>query len=492
METWRNFIDGEWVESASGRAQEDTNPADTGEVLGRAPCSTGEEARGAVDAARRALPAWRATPAPVRARVIGKAAEVLSRRAEEVARLLTREEGKVLREARGEVAKSVNILEFMAGEGRRLNGETVPSELARTFACTLRAPLGVVGLITPWNFPVCIPCWKIAPALVAGNTVVFKPASLTPATAVEVVRVFEEAGVPRGVLNLVHGAGGEVGQALVEHPEVRALSFTGSNEVGTRLYSDGARQLKKVQCEMGGKNPIVVLDDADLGLAVEATVQGAFGSTGQRCTATSRAIVVHAVADEFVERVVARARRFRVGNGLDPAVDMGPSVDERQLETVLGAMDRARSEGARCRTGGTRLAEGDLSRGFFSAPAVFDEVSPSMRLAQDEVFGPVLAVLRVGDLEEAIEVANGVRFGLSSSVYTSDVSRAFRFTEAIETGIVHVNNPTMGGEAQLPFGGMKATGVGLREQGHVALDFFTELKTVYLDYTGTKRESNIF
>lgn len=396
------------------------------------------------------------------------------------------EEGKLLAEARGEVQKSLNIMEFTAGEGRRLGGQTMPSEMSNTFCYTLKQPLGVVGLITPWNFPVAIPIWKMAPALIAGNTVVLKPASNTPWTAALIAEIFHEAGFPPGVVNMVLGPGSSVGDEIVNNPKVRALSFTGSNQVGQDLYKQGAARGVKVQCEMGGKNPIVILEDADLDLAVEATVQGAFGSTGQRCTATSRAIVIDSVADEFVRKLVARTKDYVAGR------DLGPVVDTAQLKEVLEAIEQAKKDGAKCLSGGKRADDGELTRGFYVEPTLFDHVDPKSHLALEEVFGPVLAILRVKDLDEALEVANSVRYGLSSSIYSKDSNRIFKFLDRIETGITHVNSPTMGGEAQLPFGGVKDTGVGAREQGAVAIDFFTELKTVYIDYTGQKRDSKIY
>jgi len=487
----RNFINGRWVESRSPRTVERRNPANLDELIGLAPLSTREETREAIVAARGAFAAWRDTPAPVRGRVIAKAALLMEQQKEELARILTREEGKTLKDSLGEVVKSINILEFMAGEARRIGGETLPSELPKNFAYTLKQPLGVVAAITPWNFPVSIPCWKMAPALVAGNTVVFKPATLTPFTGAKVVEIFEQAGVPAGVLNMVVGAGGEVGDELLQHPDVRAVSFTGSNEVGSELYAQGARKMKKCQCEMGGKNPLVILADADLPLAVESTVFGAFASTGQRCTATSRVVVEEKVADKFVELLVERARKFKVGNGLEPSVDMGPAVDESQLKTDLKYIEIGKKE-AKLLLGGERLTGWEHARGYFVAPTIFDHVAPNSTIAQDEIFGPVLSVVRVRDFDEALQVANSVRYGLSSSIYTNDAAKIFEFIDRIETGITHINSPTVGGEAQLPFGGMKATGIGLREMGRVAIDFYTELKTVYIDYTGRKRESTIY
>lgn len=487
-----NHIDGEWVSSESDRAVDNLNPADTRQVLGKVVRSTPDDTRRAIDAAKRAQKAWRRMPAPKRGAILFEAVRLMTERQEEIAKALTLEEGKTLPEARGELKKSINLLEFIAGEARRLNGTTVPSEMPKTFAYTVRSPLGVAGLVTPWNFPVCIPTWKIAPALVAGNSVVFKPASITPWTADLVTRVFLDAGVPKGVLNLVHGSGREVGQVIVEHPDVPALSFTGSNEVGTRLYEDGAKLLKKVQCEMGGKNPLIVLGDADIDLAAVATAQGAFGSTGQRCTATSRAIVVDSVADEFVKKVVAAVEKLKVGNGMHDGIDMGPSVDEGQMTTVLRYHGIAKEEGAKLLVGGDRMTDGDLAHGYFTAPTVYDHVDGKSRLAQEEIFGPVLSVIRVKDWDEAIEVANSVEFGLTSSVFTRDVARAMEYVDEIETGMLHVNSPTVGGEAQLPFGGVKATGVGQREMGQTAIDFFTEWKTVYVDYTGAKRDSKLY
>jgi acyl-CoA reductase-like NAD-dependent aldehyde dehydrogenase len=477
----RNFINGQWVASRSGRVFERRNPADQDEIVAVVPLSTREEAREAVAAAKGAFPAWRDTPAPVRGKIVARAAAILEARKEEVARLLTREEGKTLKDSLGEVTRSVNILEFTAGEARRMGGETVPSEMPRNFAYTFKQPLGVVGAITPWNFPVAIPVWKAGPALVTGNTMVFKPAEVTPLTAAIIVEIFAEAGTPPGVLNMILGAGEEVGDELVEHDDVRALSFTGSNAIGGAIYAAGARKMKKCQCEMGGKNPVVVLRDADLDLAVESTVVGAFGSSGQRCTATSRVVVEDAVADRFVDALAARARQCKAGNGLDSSVDLGPLVDEKQLETVLRYLAIGKKE-AKLIAGGERLKGGDLDRGLFVAATVFDHVPWDSVIAQEEIFGPVISVIRVSDFEEALRVANSVKYGLSSSIYTNDARKIFEFIERIESGMTHVNLPTIASEAHLPFGGVKATGIGLREMGRVAIDFYTELKTVYIDY----------
>jgi methylmalonic acid semialdehyde dehydrogenase len=492
MKNYRNFINGRWEESASQRTVENINPANTDDVLGVARQATREEAGRAVEAASLAFRGWRATPAPQRGRIVARAARLMEDAKEELAALLTREEGKTISESRGELQRSINVAEFCAGEARRLNGETIQSELPLNFAYTIKQPLGVVACVTPWNFPVAIPVWKIAPALVAGNTVVFKPASLTPATAVRIVEIFEEAGVPEGVLNLVIGSGSEAGDEIINHRAVRAVSFTGSNDVGIRLYEQVSRRGAKVQCEMGGKNPVVILEDADMDLAVESTAQGAFGSSGQRCTATSRAVVVEEVADEFVDRIVARARSMRLGPGSDPATEMGPSVDENQFKTVLSYIDIGREDGAELLCGGARADGRGLDKGYFVRPAVFDRVTPDMRIAREEIFGPVLSVLRVKDFDDALRVANDCDYGLSSSIFTSDAARIFRFVDEIETGMTHINSPTTGGEAHIPFGGIKATGIGDREQGSTALDFYTDLKVVYVDYTGRKREGNLY
>jgi len=490
--TYPLFINGDWKESRSPKFIENRNPARTDEVLGLVPLASEDEVAESIQAAAGAFPAWRRTPAPQRGAIVARAALIMTQRKEELARALTLEEGKIVRESRGEVQKSINILEFMAGESRRFGGETLPSELENNFCYTIRQPLGVVAVVTPWNFPVAIPCWKISPALVAGNTVVFKPATLTPITAGLVVEIFREAGLPAGCLNMILGSGGRVGERLVNDPAVRAVSFTGSNQVGSRLYGQGAQRMIKVQCEMGGKNPLVVLEDADLELAVSSTVQGAFGSTGQRCTATSRAVVMESIADRFAEMVVNRATSLKVGDGLDESVDMGPSVDEDQLNTVLRYLEIGQKEGARLLCGGTRLRGKEYDRGYFVAPTVFDHVKRGMQIAQEEIFGPVLAIQRVATFEEALEAANDVSFGLASSIFTNDANKIFRFIEDIESGITHINSGTIGGEAQVPFGGIKATGIGPREQGKTALEFYSEIKTVYVDYTGQRRQSNLY
>jgi acyl-CoA reductase-like NAD-dependent aldehyde dehydrogenase len=487
----KNFVGGEWRESR-GRRVPDFNPADASEIVAEAPASTAAEAAEAVAAAERAFEGWRHTPAPVRGQILYRVQRRMEEQRDVLAEALTREEGKTLAESLGEVQRAINVVEFFAGEARRITGETIPSELPNNFCYTIKQPVGPVAIITPWNFPIAIPIWKIAPALVSGNTVVFKPASLTPLTATLIAGIFQDCGLPPGVLNVVFGGGREVGDTIVKHPAIRAVSFTGSNDVGTALYQAAAARGIKCQCEMGGKNPIVILADADLDLAVESTVQGAFGSTGQRCTATSRAVVVDSIADEFLERLEARTAKLVVGPGMDPKTHIGPSVDDSQMKTVLDYVQIGKSEGARLVRGGERLTGNGLDRGHFVNPAIFDRVTPEMRIAQEEIFGPVLSVIRVPDVARALDVANGVRYGLSASVYTNDVSKMFKFVERLDAGILHVNSPTVGGEAHIPFGGMKATGVGLREMGRVAIDFYTELKVVYVDYTGSARTGNLY
>jgi aldehyde dehydrogenase (NAD+) len=492
METYRNFIDGAWIESTSSRTAENINPANTDDVIGTMRLATREEARRAVESAAEAFRGWRQTPAPARGRIMARAARLMEDDKENLAAILTREEGKTLSESRGELQRAINVAEFCAGEARRLNGETITSELPSNFAYTIKQPHGVVACITPWNFPVAIPVWKIAPALVAGNTVVFKPASVTPATAVRLVEIFTEAGLPKGVLNLILGSGSEAGDEICGHAAVRAISFTGSNQVGIALYEQAARRGAKVQCEMGGKNPVIVMEDADLDLAVESTAQGAFGSTGQRCTATSRAVVVDKIADEFIQRITERAENMRVGDGAVKGTDVGPLVDENAYKSVLRYIDIGREDGAQLAAGGTRPEGVGLDKGFYVRPTVFDRVTPDMRVAREEIFGPVLSVLRVKDFDEAMQVANDSEYGLSSSIFTNDAARIFRFVDEIETGMTHINSPTTGGEAHIPFGGIKSTGIGEREQGSTALDFYTELKVVYVDYTGRKREGNLY
>ncbi len=488
----KNLIGGEWVAARSAKTTRVVSPADTRVHLANAPLSGEPEVAAAVAWARKAQPGWARTPVPQRGAILARAAALMGERKEELARAMTLEEGKTLAESRGETDKAIRVLEFNASESRRAMGEVIPSEIAGTFAYTTRSPIGIVAAICPWNFPVCIPVWKIAPALLAGNAVIFKPATITPWTGYLVTKIFADAGVPAGGLALIMGPGGALGQALVEHPAIGALSFTGSNEVGGRLYADGAKLGKKVQCEMGGKNALVLLEDGDLELAAQATASGAFGSTGQRCTATSRAVVDKKLVEPFTKRVVELARQITVGDGTQEGVKMGPSVDQRQMQTVLDGIEKGKREGAKLLCGGERLAGPAHEHGWFVAPTVFGGVKREMSLAQEELFGPVLAVLEAGGDDEALELANSTHYGLTASVYTRDLSRAQRFADGLEAGMIHVNNPTVGGEAQLPFGGVKATGVGAREMGRSAWEFYSEVKTVYVDTTGKPRTGNLY
>jgi acyl-CoA reductase-like NAD-dependent aldehyde dehydrogenase len=486
----RNYIRGEWVSVRQGKEIEIRNPADQDEIVGKGYFASAREAESALAAANDALPSWSRMPAPKRGEIVERAADILRAEQDDVARLLTREEGKTVAEAKGEIYRAYNVLNYTAGQSRRMGGITIPSELPKNFAYTIRQPLGVVSLITPWNFPLCIPAWKIAPALVGGNTVLFKPASTTPLTAARLVDIFERAGLPPGVMNLLVGSSSEIGDMLTRDRRVRGVSFTGSSDNGTQIYATCASRGVKAQCEMGGKNPVIVLEDADLDLAADGIVSGAFGSTGQRCTATSRAILHESIADEMVQRMVDRISKWKVGNGLDPDVQMGPVVSAQQLKTVEEYIEIGKREGAKLVIGGNRPA--GLSKGFFMAPTIFDHVKPEYRIAREEIFGPVLSVLRAKDYEQALEYANASEYGLTSSIYTNDAGRIFDFCERIETGMVHVNSPTVGGEAQIPFGGMKSSGVGEREQGPTALDFYTDVKVVYIDHTGAARTSKFY
>ena len=485
---YNNHIGGKWVESSTGRTYTITNPASNESVLAEFQTSGVDDALKAVDAAHEALAGWANTPAPVRAGILFRAIEILRQRGDDIARTITLEEGKPLSDAQGEVKRSLNIMEYAAGEGRRMFGYTTPSELPDTVAYTTRRPLGVVAIITPWNFPLAIPAWKIAPALICGNTIVFKPASATPWSAIKLMEVFEEAGLPAGVLNVVTGPGGSVGNALVESPLVKGISFTGSTEIGTGIYSHGASLLKKVQCEMGGKNAVILLADADIDKALGGIIQGAFGSTGQRCTATSRVIVEEAIYDEFMEQLIDRTSKLKIGDGLDPEVDVSPLASKAQFDTVMEYIGIGTEEGAELVQGGHAVTGGIFDQGYYVEPTIFADVQTDMRIAQEEIFGPVLTVLKAEDLEDAIQIANSVKFGLSSSVYTKDLTQAFEYINTVESGMVHVNAPTLGGEVHLPFGGLGASGVGHREQGIEAMNFFTEVITVYIAHAAAARE----
>jgi len=490
-EKFQNYIGGKWVDAKSGQTFEDRNPADWNEVVGVFPKSSKEDVDEAVKAAREAFKSWRLVPAPRRGDIVRKAADLLVARKEEIARLMTREMGKILTETRGDVQEGIDTGYYAATEGRRLFGMNAPSELPNKMNLSFRMPIGVVGIITPWNFPMAIPTWKIFPALVAGNTVVFKPASDTPATATMLVKILEESGLPAGVLNLVHGGGNEVGMAIVEHPDINAISFTGSTIVGKKISEVGSKTLKRISLELGGKNAQIVMDDADLSLALEGILWGAFGTTGQRCTATSRLILHEKIHDEFMKMLIERAGKLRVGNGLDPNVDVGPCINEGQREKVHSYVEIGKQEGAQLVLGGEFATGGELNKGWFYKPTIFDNVKPGMRIAQEEIFGPVLSVIKVKSLDEAIDVLNGTTYGLSSSIYTRDVNSAFRAIRDIEAGITYINGPTIGAEAHMPFGGVKQTGNGHREGGWTVFDFFTEWKAVYVDFSGKLQKAQI-
>jgi len=486
-----NYVDGRWVESKTGAWFENRNPANRNELLGLFPKSDAKDVAAAVDAASRAFRAWRLVPAPKRAEILFRAGRILEERKEELAQAMTREMGKVLKETRGDVQEAIDTAYYAGGEGRRLFGDTVPVELPDKFGMSLRCPVGVCALITPWNFPMAIPSWKAFPALVCGNTVVLKPASDTPHSAENFVRALEDAGAPPGVVNLIHGGGAAVGVPLSEHPEVKVVSFTGSTAVGKDLAARCGARLKRVSLELGGKNAQIVMDDADLDLAVEGALWGAFGTAGQRCTATSRLIVHEKAIARFTEKLLDRVRTLKLGDGLDAATEVGPLVNDGRVKEVHSYVKLGVEEGATLLCGGEPATDGALAHGAFYAPTVFTNVNRTMRIAREEIFGPVVVILRVRSLEEAVDVLNDTPYGLSSSIYTRDVNSAFRAIRDIEAGITYVNGPTIGAEVQLPFGGVKETGNGHREASHTVLDVFTEWKTVYVDYSGKLQKAQI-
>ena len=490
MAQFKNFINGKWVDAAEGGEFERRNPA-TGEVVGTFAKSSPKDVNLAVQAAHDAFQKWRLFPAPRRGEILFRVGQLLIERKEALAREMTEEMGKVLAETRGDIQEAIDMTFYMAGEGRRMWGQTTPSELASKWNMSVRKPLGVVGVITPWNFPLAIPTWKIMPALVTGNTVVFKPASYTPRMAVRLVELFQEARLPAGVLNLVMGGGETVGATLIRHPDVALISFTGSTEIGQEVSIEGAKLMKRVSLEMGGKNAIIVMDDADLDLAVDGILWSAFGTSGQRCTAASRVIVQKSIQRKLVDRLADRAGGMRLGYGLEESVDVGPLVSANQLERVQSYVEIGRREGAQLVVGGSPAREGALAEGHFYPPTVFNNVRPNMRIAQEEIFGPVTAIIPVSSLDEAINVANGVQYGLSASIYTKNVNAVFRAMQDIFTGILYVNAGTIGAEIHLPFGGTKATGNGHREAGQAALDVFTEWQSIYVDYSGKLQRAQI-
>jgi acyl-CoA reductase-like NAD-dependent aldehyde dehydrogenase len=490
VRTFKNFIGGEWGDAASGETFETTSPAN-GEPLGVFPRSGAEDVDRAVEAAKAAYEEWRLVPAPARGEILFRFGRLLADHKDELAELMAREMGKVLPEAAGDVQEAIDMSFYMAGEGRRLFGHTTPSELRDKFNMSVRQPIGVIGVITPWNFPIAIPSWKIAPALVCGNTVVFKPATDTPLLGERFVELLVEAGVPAGVINIVHGGGGAVGDRLVRHPDVPVITLTGSRETGIEVMRNAAENLKHVHLELGGKNAIIVLDDADLDLAVEGIVWSAFGTSGQRCTAASRVIVQEGAYDELQKRLVTAAEQLRLGPGWEEGVDVGPVINQRALEKIHSYTEIGVDEGATLLTGG-EVANGDgLGGGTFYRPTIFGDVDPGMRVAQEEIFGPTTALIRVRDVDEAIRVSNGIEFGLSSSIFTRDVNTAFRAMRDLEAGITYINAGTIGAEVHLPFGGTKHTGNGHREAGQAALDVFTEWKSIYVDYSGKLQKAQI-
>lgn len=488
---FKNYVDGKWLAAKSGKVFENRNPADRNDLIGLFPASGAEDVDAAVQAAKQAFSVWRLVPAPKRGELLYRVGELLRKHKEEIARSMTREMGKVIKETRGDVQEGIDTAFYVAGEGRRFFGQTTPAELPNKFAMSVRTPVGVCALITPWNFPMAIPTWKMFPALLCGNTVVLKPAEDTPMTAARLVEILIEAGIPEGVVNLVHGRGEEVGAAVVRHPDVHLVSFTGSAAVGREIASVCGQNLKRVSLELGGKNAQIVLEDGDLDLALEGALWGAFGTTGQRCTATSRLIVHRQVAKPLTDRLVARAEQLKIGDGLDENIDMGPLINATAREKVLRYIDIGKREGARLLTGGSIYESGSCANGYFFQPTIFDRVQPNMRIAQEEIFGPVLSIIEINSFEEAIEVLNGTAYGLSSSIYTQDVARAFRAMRDIEAGITYVNGPTIGAEVHLPFGGVKDTGNGHREAGTTVYDIFSEWKSIYVDYSGKLQKAQI-
>ena len=488
---YKNLIGGEWLESRSGQTFENQNPANVKDVVGIFPRSNKDDVNEAVQAAVKAFERWRLTPAPRRGEIIYRAAQILQERKEDYARDMTREMGKVLKETRGDVQEAIDTAFYMAGEGRRLDGHTVPSELPNKFAMAVRVPLGVVGMITPWNFPMAIPSWKIFPAIISGNTCVIKPAEDTPLSTVNLVRALKDAGLPPGVVNIVHGYGPEAGAPLLEHENVRAISFTGSSDVGRIIGQAAARNFKPCSLEMGGKNAIIVLNDANVDLAIDGALWGGFGTSGQRCTAASRVIVQKGVYNQFADKFVNRAKAMKVGAGIDEQNDMGPQINQQQIETTQKYVEIGKNEGAKLLSGGSRITSGSLGDGYFWEPTIFGDAHGKMRVSQEEIFGPVVSLIPTDSLEQAVEISNDVAYGLSSAVYTRDVNKAFKVMRDLQTGITYINAPTIGAEVHLPFGGTKATGNGHREGGIGAIDFYTQWKAIYVDYSDRLQRAQI-
>jgi aldehyde dehydrogenase (NAD+) len=490
-EQFKNYVGGEWRSARLGKSFENRNPANRNDLIGIFPASAQADVEDAVAAAKKAFAGWRLVPAPKRGELLYRAGELLKKYKEDLARAETREMGKILKETRGDVQEGIDCAFYNGSEGRRLFGATMPSELPDKFAMSIRAPIGVCGLITPWNFPLAIPTWKLFPALLCGNTVILKPAEDTPHTAVKFIEILAEAGIPPGVVNLIHGRGEETGAALVRHPDVNLVSFTGSAAVGREIASACGQSLKRVSLEMGGKNAQIVMEDADLDLALEGALWGAFGTTGQRCTATSRLILHRDVHKKFTDMLAARAEKIKIGDGLDESVEMGPLINQAAREKVERYVKIGKDEGARLVTGGAVYDQGKCEDGWFFQPTIFDHVTPKMRIAQEEIFGPVLSIIEVKSFEEAVAVLNDTVYGLSSSIYTADVGRAFRAMRDIEAGITYINGPTIGAEVHLPFGGVKNTGNGHREAGTTVYDIFSEWKAIYVDYSGKLQKAQI-
>lgn len=490
-EVYKNFIGGKWVESESKRTFENRNPANWDEIVGIFPKSTAKDVENAVDIAKKAFESWKRVPVPKRGEILGRCGDIMVERKEELAKLETREMGKVIEETRGDVQEGIDTAYYAFGEGRRLFGITTPSELPDKICYTVRKPIGVAGLITPWNFPMAIPCWKVIPALLSGNSVVIKPASATPATATKLVEILNEAGIPEGVVNIVHGTGREVGEALLAHPDIGVISFTGSSEVGSRIAEVSGKMLKRVSLELGGKNAQIVMQDADLDLALEGVLWGAFGTTGQRCTATSRLILNEKIYDKFIEMIKERAKKIKIGNGLEETVEMGPVINSGQRDVIHNYVKIGKEERAKLVLGGNFYEEGECAKGWFYEPTIFIDVKSGMRIEQEEIFGPVLSVIKFSEFDDAIKIMNDTNYGLSSSIYTRDVNLALKAAEEIEAGITYINGPTIGAECHLPFGGVKNTGNGHREGGLAVYEIFTEIKTIYFDYSGKLQKAQI-